>query len=79
MGVANKPLRWLLPVQLEGRKMATIYMAKNGDTPLGFYSTYPLAASLSSDVVEIDIPFLEGTSNGCVFYADWRIIDSPRI
>ena len=37
--------------------MATIYMAKKGDTPLGFYSTYPLAASLTSDVVEMDIPF----------------------
>ena len=24
--------------------MATIFMVKRGDNPLGFYSTYPLAA-----------------------------------
>jgi len=50
--------------------MSTVYMANNGDNPLGFYSTYPLAASVSSDVIEMEIPVLEGGSNGCVFYAD---------
>lgn len=50
--------------------MATVFMAKSGDHPVGFYSTYPQAASISSDVVEMDLPILEGESNGCVFYAD---------
>lgn len=50
--------------------MATIFMAKKGDNPLGFYSTHELAALVSPNVVEIDVPILEGVSNGCVFFAD---------
>ena len=50
--------------------MATVFMAKRGDKPVGFYSTYPLAASFSSDIVEMDLPIIEGASKGCVFYAD---------
>lgn len=50
--------------------MATVFMAKMGDKPLGFYSSYSLASTISSDVVEMDIPILERVSNGCVFYAD---------
>lgn len=50
--------------------MATIFMAKSGDTPLGFYSTYELAASVSPNVVEMYLPVLEGIPNGCIFYAD---------
>lgn len=50
--------------------MAIIFMAKSAEKPIGFYSTYELAASVSTFVVEIDVPILEGVSNGCVFYAD---------
>lgn len=50
--------------------MATVFMAKRGDNPEGFYSTYLLAASVSSYVVEMDLPIIEGASKGCVFYAD---------
>lgn len=50
--------------------MATVFMAKRGDKPVGFYSTYPLVASFSSDVIEMDLPIIEGFSKGCVFYAD---------
>ncbi len=50
--------------------MAIIFMAKTGEKPVGFYSTYELAASVSPDVEEIDVPVLKGVSNGCVFYAD---------
>lgn len=50
--------------------MATIFMAKSGEKPIGFYSTYDIAASVSPIVVEIDVPVLKGVSNGCVFYAD---------
>lgn len=49
--------------------MAIIFMAKSAEKPIGFYSTYELAASVSTFVVEIDVPILEGVSNGCVFYA----------
>ena len=50
--------------------MATIFMAKSDEKPIGFYSAYALAASVSPIVVEIDVPVLEGVSNSCVFYAD---------
>lgn len=50
--------------------MATIFMAKSGEKPIGFYSTYDFAASVSQIVVEIEVPVLEGVSNGCIFYAD---------
>ena len=50
--------------------MATIFMAKSGEKPIGFYSTYESAASVSPLVVKIEVPILEGVSNGYVFYAD---------
>ena len=50
--------------------MATIFMAKSSEKPIGFYSTYELAASVSAIVVEIDVPVLEGVSSGCIFYAE---------
>ena len=50
--------------------MAKIFMAKTDEKPIGFYSTYELAASVSPIVVEIDVPVLEGVSNGCIFYAE---------
>lgn len=50
--------------------MATIFMAKSDEKPIGFYSTYELAASVSAIVEEIDAPVHESVSNGCIFYAD---------
>lgn len=50
--------------------MATIFMAKSGEKPIGVYSTYELAASVSPIVVEIDVPVLDGYSNGYIFYTD---------
>lgn len=50
--------------------MATIFMAKSGEKPIGFYSTYELAVSVSAIVVELDVPVLDGIPNGCIFYAD---------
>jgi len=50
--------------------MAAVFMAKSDEKPIGFYSTYELAASVSPIVLEIDIPVLEGVPNGCIFFAD---------
>lgn len=44
--------------------MATVFMANRGDNPAGFYSTYPQSASVSSDVVEMDLEEFQAEVNG---------------
>ena len=58
--------------------MATVFMVKRGNNPVDFYSTYPQSASISSDVVEMDLPIIEGASKGCVFMPMQFIVDVWR-
>ena len=52
-----------------GLRMAIVYMAKQNDKPIGFYSNLGYAKNVSPEIEELDIPLLDGCSKDMIYYA----------